>query len=939
MKIWRPILTIFLAGCATILLALQLQTPQQTEAMQLSGAAAAQFLVNENILSPEAVSQMTAPDGRNFDVPQPVTLTTGTANDEFGFSVALDGNTAVIGAPLARPNGTASTGAVYVYINDGTAWQLEQELLASDGLNSDLFGTSVAIDGDTVAIGALAEIGFANFQGKAYVFTRSAGVWTEEEIIIAADGQEDDFFGYDIDIEGDTLAIGAPLAPIGMNSSQGGVYVYTRSSTSWSLEQKFSSSDGAANDWFGISVSLSGEQLLVGANQAQIGMNGQQGAAYLFERSGTTWNEVTKMTAGDGAAGDQFGNSVALDGETAVIGAYFAQIGGNAQQGAAYIFEQDPSPSTTWSETLKLFNTNGRADDFFGIRVDIDADTVLVGASQSGNRTFDDQGLAQIFIRVNGSWQFHQTLSPYDVSGEYKFGQSVAISGDFAVMGAPYPNSGASGRVYIAQRGSVPWFDDPFVTPADGMSGDNFGLAVAVEGDTAVIGANNAYIASTGNFNQGAVYIYERINGVWTEGQKLIASDGQDGDQFGNAVALDGDTLLIGAWQASYGGIFGRGAAYVFTRSNGVWSEQDKLENPTPTQDDYFGRAMALEGNTAVVGAPGKDVAANVDQGVAFTFTRSGNLWSFEQQINHPDPESFNSFGRAVAIEGNTLLISASGASVGMNANQGKAYVFNRTTSWAYDETLTAFDGRDVDFFGNAVDIDGNTIAVAAWSDGINDEGSVYIFTEVGNSWLLQQKLIASDRAFEEFFGSSVALDGDTILVGAIGSNLNGKADQGAAYVFGRVNSNWTQQQKLLAPDGEEMDSFGYVALDGDTALVGAPFANPSSNGDQGKAYFFERQKLTQQIVNFTLPPTIEFPKVGQSFALPIYATSGLTIAYSSETESVCALIEFTVELLNSGTCTITARQSGSPAYLAAEPQTLTFTIEAARLFLPIIAH
>ena len=209
-------------------------------------------------------------------------------------------------------------------------------LVASDGEAGDQFGYSVAVDGDTAVIGAYTD---DSYTGSAYVFTRSGTTWTQQAKLTASNRQADDWFGLSVDVDGDTAVIGAHRS----DSTKGTAYVFRRSGTAWSQEATLSASDGAAGDALGYSVSVSGDTAVIGAH----GGNANQGAAYVFTRSGSTWAEQTKLTRSGGAPNDYFGVSVSVDGEAAVIGAY----GENSFSGSAYVFTRS---GTTWSQEATL---------------------------------------------------------------------------------------------------------------------------------------------------------------------------------------------------------------------------------------------------------------------------------------------------------------------------------------------------------------------------------------------------------------------------------------------------------------------------------------------------------------------------------------------------------------------------------------------------------
>jgi hypothetical protein len=208
-------------------------------------------------------------------------------------------------------------------------------LPGADGAEGDRFSYSVALDGDTVLVGAYRDDVGANIdQGSAYVFTRSDSSWTQQAKLTADDGAASDYFGYSVAIDGDTLLVGA-VSDGAINFNPSSAYVFTRSGNTWTQQAKLVADDGAPNDYFGASVALDGNTALVGAYGDDVGVNGHQGSAYVFTRSGSTWTQQAKLVAGDGAITDRFGFSVTLDGNTALVGAYGDDVGVNGHQGSA----------------------------------------------------------------------------------------------------------------------------------------------------------------------------------------------------------------------------------------------------------------------------------------------------------------------------------------------------------------------------------------------------------------------------------------------------------------------------------------------------------------------------------------------------------------------------------------------------------------------------
>lgn len=351
------------------------------------------------------------------------------------------------------------------------------------------------------------------------------------------------------------------------------------------------------------------------------------------------------------------------------------------------------------------------------------------------------------------------------------------------------------------------------LTAYDGLSHDSFGTPAALNGDMLVLGATGD------NTNKGSVYVFTRSGTVWTLQQKLTAYDGLAQDFFGSAIALSDDTLVVSA----FGDDTFKGSAYVFTRSGTTWTFQQKLTGYDSSTLHFFGSAVALSGDTMVVGAQRAGFGSSANRGAVYVFTRNGAIWSFQQKLTAYDGSALDFFGAVVAMNGDTLVVGAHGD----DTNKGSVYFFTRSGSvWSFQQKLTAYDGSAQDFFGFSVALSGDTLAVGASGDDTN-KGSVHVFTRSGTVWMLQQKLTAYDGSAQDSFGVSVALSGDTLAVGATGDD----AGKGSAYVFTRSVTYWINQQKLTAYDGSAQDSFSCVLAMNDTTLVVGAHGDDAGKG------------------------------------------------------------------------------------------------------------
>ena len=456
---------------------------------------------------------------------------------------------------------------------------------------------------------------------------------------------------------------------------------------------------------------------------------------------------------------------------------------------------------------------------------------------------------------------------------------------------------------------------------------DYLGFSVSVSGDTAVVGAYGEASSSTGVNsipdegapNSGVAYVFVRSGTNWTEQASLKASNTGGGDRFGTSVGISGDTVVIGApWEGSSTtgvnstpneGAYGSGAAYVFVRSGTTWTEQAYLKASNTGASDYFGRSVAVSGETVVVGAYFEDSSTTgvnstpnegtTDPGAAYVFVRSGTTWTEQAYLKASNTGAGDNFGSSVAVSGDTVVVGASGESSntkGVNSSpnedasySGAAYVFLRSgETWTQQAYLKASNTGANDSFGKSVAVSGDTVVIGAYgedssSTGVNsssnegalDSGAAYVFTRNGTTWTQQAYLKAGNTGATDQFGWSVTVSGDTVVVGANGEDSStkrvnstpdeGAADSGAAYVFVRSGGTWTQKGYLKAGNTGQKDALGYsVGISGDRVVVGAP-----RQASSGAAYFYATPLRIPTITSADTATT----QAGQPFSHTITAT------------------------------------------------------------------
>ena len=418
--------------------------------------------------------------------------------------------------------------------------------------------------------------------------------------------------------------------------------------------------------------------------------------------------------------------------------------------------------------------------------------------------------------------------------------------------------------------------------------GGNFGVSVAISGDTVVVGSNGERTGENGEDAAfaGAAYVFVRNGTTWTQQAYLKAPKPKSLDSFGISVAISNDTVVVGAFGEDSDEVpedeDNSGGAYVFVRNGSAWTQQAHLTATDPHILDNFGVSVAISGDTVVIGAYGESGSA----GAAHVFVRNGISWHDQAHLKASNSDANDQFGSSVAISGDTVTVGApfeSSKATGINGNQadnsasqaGAGYVFIRDgTTWSQQAYLKASNTDAGDFFGFSIAISGDTAVVGAYQEasaatGVNGNqtdnstgsaGAAYVFARSGATWSQQAYLKASNTNFADQFAYSVAASGDTVVVGAWlessnATGINGnQADNsafgaGAAYVFVRNGTTWGQQAYLKASNTELQDRFGIsVAIDGDTGVVGAEL-QPSQETRSGAAYVFTGLGETMPII------------------------------------------------------------------------------------------
>ena len=799
-----------------------------------------------------------------------------------------------------------------VPINSSGLWYQEAYIKAVNAGADDLFGYSNSISGDTIIVGAYEEDSNQTTitngatassnnsnsnSGAAYVFKRTGSVWAQEAYLKASNAGNGDQLGISLGISGDTIVVGAygessnqttitNAASVSSDSSllgSGAAYVFKRANSTWAQEAYLKASNAGADDVFGYLSRISGDTIVIGSqredssqtnitNGATASSNNtstDSGAAYVFKRAGSVWAQEAYLKASNNDAGDLFGVAVSISGDTIVVGSYgeysnqtsitngttASSNNSNSNSGAAYVFKRTGS---TWAQEAYLKAPNSNANDRFGNSVDVSDDTIVIGAwledssqttitngtTASSNNSNSNSGAAYVFKRTGSTWAQEAYLKASNAGASDFVGFPSAISGDTIVLGAHGESSSQttitngqsassdnsksrSGAVYVFRRREVE--STPSIS--------------SVTPSTAFCPGNSIIIFGSGFMKDATVKVGDQpCLSKTTQGPNEIVCELPR-----QPVAIPGDLLNITVTNPN-----GSVSTLDDSFSCDGWYQEAYIKAPNAGAGDRFGEGISLSEDTLVVGAPressnqttvtngttGSADNSKASSGAAYIFSRNGSIWSPQAYLKAPNADANDIFGTSTSISGDTIVVGANyedsnqttitngttGSADNSKASSGAAYVFRRTNSvWAQEAYLKASNADSPDQFGDSgsVAISGDTIVV-----GANQESS----------------------------------NQTTITNGTTASADNSKMNSGAAYVFKRTVSEWQQEAYLKAPNTDASDYFGRViSLSGDTIVVAAYVEDSNqttiTNGvtasadnirsGSGAAYVFKRSSST----------------------------------------------------------------------------------------------
>jgi hypothetical protein len=575
---------------------------------------------------------------------------------------------------------------------------------------------------------------------------------------------------------------------------------------------------------------------------------------------------------------------VALDSNNLVVGAYSEDGANFSGVDAAYIYKKDEGVSNNWVLVKKLIPEDGAKDDYFGGGLAIRGNYIVVGAHGKGSgsgEVLSKAGAAYAYKYDEGVDEWLQVAkfeAPVPKANS-NFGWSVSVGEGYLVIGA-YQEDVISGGTLLENAGAVHVFKqndenwEYFKTLQPSIAGenDNFGRAVSISADYIFVSTpyedEDEFEGNTLS-DAGSAYIFNKNQGGndnWGQVQKTVTMDRAASDVFGSGVAISGNYAIVGAAfededENGQNPIANAGAVYIMYNNAGKWEEIKKLCAPDRAQiNANFGMVIAINDQYAVVGVPSKSENGITNSGVVYLFKKDNggvNNWGFERKITAPDAAVSDYFGSSVALTSDYLVVGASQKTVNSQTFAGAAYIFEKdytgSNNWGMRKKITALNTDWSDYFGTSVAIDGDYAVVGALYEGqdaneantINQAGAAYIFKKDSggaNNWGQIKKIVAADRVEMNQFGSSVAVSGENVVVGEFGSAYVFCKDQGGS-------DNWGQLKKLQLQSPTAYDRYGVsVAIGGSYIVVGANGIKTDANGNNpfnysGAAFIYEKDQ------------------------------------------------------------------------------------------------
>ncbi len=679
---------------------------------------------------------------------------------------------------------------------------------------------------------------YANISGRAQLVAKIAPT-------IDDDGAR---FGAAIACDAQTLVVGAPGTPSAIGLEAGTVHIYAKNGNQWQLQSELAEGLGAGESYFGVNLALTATHLVVGT--------GGENAVYVYQRAGSSFSLVRRLSIAPADPSDRFGQRIAVDQNTLLVTLTGQQT------------------SQVYAFSLRDFSVQAqfRGGNSFGAALAINPTHYFI-AEPSFVPTGSKHATGRVRVIPRNGGPEVGVLPPATASTSPEFGRSIVLSGNRLYVGAPGAEQfgrqaeGAAYAYTLAGDQAALLLSYAPDTANNQSRADLFGSYLSLFNDDLLVSASNADAA--GHPGQGKLYRFD------SRGNKVADYDNGRGagfDRFAQAVATDRSRAIVGAYLGDSLAGIETGYADVLVRTRTGWQHEARLSPPDfdIEEEQRFGIAVDIDGNWAVVGSFWDIVDGAVDAGSAYVFERTNAGWQFRQKLTAATPRNRAYFGFALAMSGNTIAIGARGDAF-TAGDQGSVTFFQRDANGTYDAgTLVQLeDARSFDFFGASVDLQGSTAIIGApgvTRDGVVATGRAYLYqaSPTGNVWRLVQTVVDTNGEANDGLGYSVALSANQqmAVVGSPFAPANGTASVGKALTVKRSNGQWQVDRVLLPPANSADSKIGNqfavaVGINDQFAVIGASGFDANSNTirDAGRAYQYGFDGVLRQIVE--PPPTI----------------------------------------------------------------------------------
>lgn len=719
------------------------------------------------------------------------------AGSYFGHHVAINNDFAVVGAP-----NVAGHGAVYVYHYHNDQWQKQAEIVPENIKETASFGRQVFLTDTFLFIAS--EFGY---YGKVHVYTLTNNGWSQVQVLNQTSGGHlNDDYGASIASINNHLFIGTPKKNSQVGDNTGIVYAYAYNGNQWVETQVITSNDIAEKDQFGSSVSVSSQQLAIGSPHHDSTAS-DSGAVYIFEQIGGQWQQQQKIISSDNGHTDYFGFSVSLENNLLVVGAPYGSSDAN---GSAYVFNYN---GTSWVESKQLFGSVTNNLSLFGWSVTLNNNRVVIGA-MGDDTALNNAGAAYIFEFDGGDWTLQKQLFADEPKANEEYGVSVAVFEDNVMVGAPEDETVGdnAGATYMYSSNMGQWDAKQKITTGESASFDEFGSQVLLENQHLIISSprdkheqgiglitlfnkeNGQWVESQTIPNLGLGYMpmaisderallglsgdddlrfYTYLHNTWQESQLLTVNDANKSNSFGRLASMSGNKAVINDTGQEYNQT-PSGAVYAFEFDGIQWAQNQKLTPPEITWNQLFGHQVLLKNDQLFISAVKKD------EGVVYVYEHDGISWQLVQTISPPST-SITRFGNTLTVNQNVMVVTT-------GANPGTVYIYNYDgLEWVYSQTLSSIqNGEPLEV---SLNIDNNYLLVGdetyRTSSSSYQRGGVYVFrfNQQDQEWQYDSMVLAQDGLKDDYFGDTVKSDGDTFVVSAPRDDDSGY-NSGSVYVF-----------------------------------------------------------------------------------------------------------------------------------------------------------